>query len=110
MNKIAIHTHVIFRSRNAIIFFIENVRLSRLSTMTSLLSFMVNSALVNRAGFRQLSFVLVLSYTISKFQHCLQYDVIVAYQVFDKENMALRDLKITWVCIAVLFISCSIIV
>ena len=29
--------------------------------------------------------------------------------VFDKENMALRGLKITWVCIAILFISCSII-
>ena len=36
-------------------------------------------------------------------------DVIVANKVFDKENMALRGLKITWVCIAVLFNSCSII-
>ena len=33
----------------------------------------------------------------------------VASKVFDKENMALRGLKITWVCIAILFISCSII-
>ena len=31
------------------------------------------------------------------------------YYVFDKENMALRGLKITWVCIAILLISFSII-
>ena len=40
-------------------------------------------------------------------------DVIVANperrKVFDKEKMALRGLKITWVRIAILFISCSII-
>ena len=35
--------------------------------------------------------------------------MIVANQVFDKKNMALRGLKITWVCIGILLISCSII-
>ena len=37
-------------------------------------------------------------------------DVIIANQVFDKDNMALGGLKITWVCIVILFISCSIII
>ena len=48
MNKLAIHTHVIFRPRNAM-FFLSN---TWLATMTSLLSYTVNSALVNRAQFR----------------------------------------------------------
>ena len=33
-------------------------------------------------------------------------DVIFANQVFDKENVTLQGLKITSVCIAILFISC----
>ena len=48
MNKLAINTHVIFKPRNAM-FFLSNIWLE---TMTSLLSFMVNSALVNRARLR----------------------------------------------------------
>ena len=42
--------------------------------------------------------------TINNYNH-----VIVANQVFDKEKMALGGLKLTWVCIAILFIPCSII-
>ena len=52
MNKLAIHTHVIFRPRNAMFFLLNNYVFFGLATMTSLLSFMVNSALVNRARFR----------------------------------------------------------
>ena len=37
------------------------------------------------------------------------YPVPLIFKVFDKENMALRGLKITWVCIAILFNSRSII-
>ena len=48
MNKMAIHTHVIFRPHIAM-FFLSN---TWLATMTSLLSYKVNSALVNRAQFR----------------------------------------------------------
>ena len=58
INKIVIHTHVIFRPRNAM-FSIEIICLSGLATMMSLLSFIVNLALVNRAWFHQLSFVSV---------------------------------------------------
>ena len=36
-------------------------------------------------------------------------DVSVSNQVFNKENMTLPGLKIAWVCIAIYFISCSII-
>ena len=83
MNKMAVR-HVLF---------IEYLRLSGLATMTSLLSFMKLS-LRNRALFTRAEL------TIKD-----NNDVIVANQVFDKENMALRDLKITWVCIVILFIS-----
>ena len=53
MNKLAIHTHVNFRPRNTMFFLLNNYVLSGLATMTSLLSFMVNLALVNRARFRK---------------------------------------------------------
>ena len=68
INKMAVHTNIIFRPRNTMF------------SLMLLLSFMVNSALKARFHFGSHSslslFVNQMSYTVCKIQHRLQYNLV----------------------------------